>query len=125
MSSSQTVQVDALADVELVDNDPEEGAEPPSEAPVVSMPPPLPKRPQRSPVVMGLGFVGVVVVMGGLGALGAHFLVPAAASPTPPVVAPVAAAPPAAAEAPAPEVRHVRLDDEFVIGGPEPDAGTP
>jgi len=66
--------------------------------------------------------VAVCAAAAGLGALGAHFLVPPAEAPAP-ALAPVASPPPPAAE-PEPEMRHVRLDDEFVIGGPAPDAGT-
>lgn len=120
---NRTMQIDALTDVQLVDNA-DDAAEPDAEeaAPVPGRaPPPLPPSKKRSPAAMVGGFALVVVVTGGLGALGAHFLVPPAAAPAPVAVA---SPPPPAAE-PEPEMRHVRLDDEFVIGGPAPDAGAP
>lgn len=107
---NRTIQIDALTDVQLVDNE--------EDAPLISRaPPPLPPRKPPSVWLMG----GVVVITGVLGALGAHFLIPSA---------PVSAPPPPAA--PAEEaVRHVPLGEDFVIlAGPEPadtepDAGLP
>lgn len=67
---------------------------------------------------MALQLLAVVVVTGGLGAIGAHFLAPAAP------VAPAPAAAPAVVEPEVnhPEVNHIVLDDEFVIRA-EPDTG--
>jgi hypothetical protein len=110
---NRTIQIDALTDVQLVDNE--------EDAPLISRaPPPLP--PRKPPSVWLLG--GVVVITGVLGALGAHFLIPSAPVSAPP--------PPAEPAAPAEEaVRHVPLGEDFVIlAGPEPadtepDAGLP
>ncbi len=111
---NRTIQIDALTDVQLVDNE--------EDAPLISRaPPPLP--PRKPPSLWLLG--GVVVITGVLGALGAHFLIPSA-----PVSVP--APPPAEPAEPAEEaVRHVPLGEDFVIlAGPaepaaEPDAGLP
>lgn len=104
---NRTIQIDALTDVQLVDNEEDE-------APLISRaPPPLP--PRKPPSLWLLG--GVVVITGVLGALGAHFLIPSAPVSVPP--------PPAEPAEPAEEaVRHVPLGEDFVIlASPEPDAG--
>ncbi len=119
---NRTMQVDALSDVELLDQDADssEGEALPSASPGRA-PPPLP---YRRPSVIAI--VAVVVLAGILGAAGS-FLIPSAepaATPT--------AAPPSATEAPSPEpaaaeteeVRHVPLGEEFIIRFDE-DAGLP
>lgn len=105
---NRTIQIDALTDVQLVDNE--------EEAPLISRaPPPLP--PRKPPSVWVLG--GVVVITGVLGALGAHFLIPPA-----PVAVPAAPPPAEPAEE---AIRHVPLSEDFVIlanePASEPDAG--
>jgi hypothetical protein len=110
--SSQTIQVDALSDVELLD----QGAEP-GEPPNVSSPPPLPRKPKgASSARRAVELLAVVIVTGALGAVGAHFVAPSAPAPAPP---PPAAAPPPVIE---PEINHVILDEGLVIRA-EPDAG--
>lgn len=125
---NRTIQVDALTDVELLENaEGRDDAEPAAEG---AAPPPLPPRtslkatpPATKPAgIPWLAIAVTVVITGGLGALGAHFLVPAPAAPAAPAPA---AAPTPAPEPPAPpaEVRRVTLDDEVIISAESPDAG--
>lgn len=127
---NRTMQIDALPDIELIDNAVAD-AKARTEAGASIAPPPLPPRAGR-PGVPWLVIGVTVLVTGGLGALGAYLFVPAAA-PAPPVPA-AAAAPPEAApteaapteapggEAPT-EVNRVTLEDEVLIGIEAPDAG--
>jgi hypothetical protein len=129
---NRTMQIDALPDIELIDNAVADAKARSEAASSPMAPPPLPPRagPPRVPwLVIGV----TVVVTGGLGALGAYFLVPAAA---PPAALPAAAAPPPSeapsagpsggeapvGEAPA-EVNRVTLEEEVLIGIEAPDAG--
>jgi hypothetical protein len=124
---NRTIQVDALTDVELIESAAAEAAAAEEGAPAA--PPPLPPRtslpaakPEAKPAgVPWLAIAITVVVTGTLGALGAHFLVPAAAppeTPTPPAATPAPTAPAAPAE-----VRRVTLEDEVIISAESPDAG--
>jgi hypothetical protein len=126
---NRTMQIDALPDIELIDNAIAD-AKARSEAGDPAAPPPLPPR-AGGPAVPWLVIAVTVVVTGGLGALGAYSLVPAAAPTVPAAAAP--APPPAATPAPpsdeapadeAPaEVHRVTLEEEVVIGVEAPDAG--
>lgn len=123
---NRTIQVDALTDVELIENAAlrEAVSSDESEEGPAAAPPPLPPRsslagaPAATPAKKaGVPWIAIgltVVITGVLGAAAAHFLVPSAA-PAPPAASP----PP-----PATEVRRViTLDDELVISAESTDAG--
>ena len=109
--ANQTIQVDALTDVQLVEHG-EDG----NDAGVVSRaPPPLPQKrsaePSRARVI---ALMLVAVAAGTAIALGlVHFLLPSAPPPTTFAAPTTVTAPPPSA--PPPTLRHVRLDDELVI----------
>ena len=107
--ANQTIQVDALTDVQLVEHDEDMGV-------VSRAPPPLPPKRSAEPSRARVFALLVVAVAAGTAiALGlVHFLLPSAPAPTATFAAPttVAAPPPSA---PPPTIRHVRLDDELVI----------
>lgn len=123
--ANRTIQVDALADVELLDQDSESSEADAAPSPA-RPPPPLPYR-RPSMIILGV----VVLVAGGLGAAGAYFI-PSADPPVtvaPPVAA--AASAPAAETVPAETVpaeeeviRHVPLDEAFILRFDD-DAGLP
>lgn len=114
-NANRTIQVDALADVELLDQEESAAGAPPA---LAAAPPPLP---YRRPSVIIL-FV-VVLIAGALGAGGA-FLIPSAEPEV--LAAPATPATPTAPErSPEDEViRHVPLGEEFIIRFDE-DAGSP
>jgi hypothetical protein len=107
-----TIQIDALTDVQLIDQLASESSE--SEAPVaVSKPPPLPKK-KPAPIGRTIGLTLLAAIVGGSLAFAAvHYLFPSppVAAPVAPVVAPPASAPPTTA----PAVRRVTLDDEPIV----------
>jgi hypothetical protein len=113
--TNRTIQIDALTDVQLVDQvaDGDDGES--DEAPVaVSAPPPLPPKRTVEPRSTGrtVMLTLVAVAAGGLFAFAiVHFVL----TPAPP---------PAPAEVAAPEtprVHRVQLDEELVIHAPSPD----
>lgn len=118
--ANRTIQVDALADVELLDQDESAESDAPPPLGPAAAPPPLPYR--RPSVII---LVVVVLLAGALGAAGAY-LIPSTEPEVVAAPAPAEAAAPAAPEAPPEEevVRHVPLDEAFIIRFDE-DAGSP
>jgi hypothetical protein len=104
-AANRTIQIDALTDVQLVDDHPDE--------PVVSRaPPPLPPKQAPGPSrARAFALTGLALVLGVVAALGVvHFLLPA----PPAATAPAPTAPSTGA------VRRVQMDDEFVIRAADP-----
>lgn len=130
-AANRTIQIDALTDVQLVDQvADEDGATDEGAAPNVSAPPPLPRKQAEAPRSNGraLALTFVAVLAGGfLAFLAVHYLMPARPAPTqaaaPPFTAATVASPPPTTVTPSEppsEVRHVQIDEEMVIRAADP-----
>lgn len=141
--SDKTMQVDALVEEvpdELAgDGEPYDDSLPPQEPgamPVVSKPPPLPKKKSKTPMIILGVFVAILAVGAAIGIAQVMFSGPepvAPAAPPPAVAAPTKVATPAPTPEPSPaepaqpegEPRRLMLDEDFVIGSEEPAPAPP